>query len=280
MGERLKRAWRIVGTGLGWLWFGACGLAITLGLPLLRRLPSRAPELRAQRLNHRIYRSWERFIVRLGVIDVHWSGLERIADTPPRIYVANHPTLIDAPLILARMRQGDLVVAREQARHWALRGAVAAAGYVSNAAGPGVVDACVARLRAGHSLVLFPEGTRSPPGALGPFQRGAAHIALRSGCELVPIVVRVEPPMLRKGQKWYDVPSRTGHFSFRVLDPIAPKQFSDDARSQGQNARSLTHELRRVLGEGLFGADEGGSRGGSLGQPVEEPVGEWNGLSE
>ena len=59
-----------------------------------------------------------------------------------------------------------------------------------------------------------------------------------------PIAVHVDPPMLRKGQKWYAVPERAGHFVFHVGEPFVPKDYVDDDRSTGVNARVLTAALR------------------------------------
>jgi 1-acyl-sn-glycerol-3-phosphate acyltransferase len=138
-----------------------------------------------------------------------------------------------------------------------LRGLIRAAGYVRNDAGASIVRECAERLSRGRSLVVFPEGTRSPAGDLGPFQRGVARIAMEAGCDLLPVAITCEPPTLRKGQKWYDLPERPFHATVRVLEPVS----SDPARSSGESvsvaARRLTAELRESLSKGLFIVDAG-----------------------
>lgn len=252
---------RILPCVAGWTFFGLLALsvgAVLLPAQRLLRLPN--AELRAQRWINAGYRIWERVVIGTRMIGVRWEGLEALESHQPRIYVANHPSLIDAPLILARMRYGDVIVSEERARNWVLRGAVREAGYISNDRGRAAVDAGVARLRAGRSLLLFPEGTRSPRGSLGRFQRGAAHIALKSGCEIVPIVVLVEPPILGPGQKWYDVARARGVYTLTVEDAISPKQFADDGRSSGVNARLLTDGLRELFSERLRGGRSGAGK--------------------
>src|SRR6185436_20227364 len=96
-----------------------------------------------------------------------------------------------------------------------LRGVVRRAGYLSNDHGDAIVAECVARLRDGRSVIVFPEGTRSPSTGLGAFQRGAAHIALTRGCPLLPVVITCRPPTLGKGARWHDVPDHRVEFVVR-----------------------------------------------------------------
>jgi hypothetical protein len=92
--------------------------------------------------------------------------------------LANHPTLIDVVFLISLLPNADCVVKRVACNPF-MRGPVRAAGYISNDDGAGLVDDCIAAVRAGGSLVIFPEGTRSVPGQPPRLQRGAANIAVR-----------------------------------------------------------------------------------------------------
>ena len=81
-------------------------------------------------------------------------------------------TLVDVLVICSLMPQADCIVNVDRAENFFLRQLVAACGYVPNDAGSRVVEAAVGRLREGRSLIVFPEGTRSPPGGLGHLRRG------------------------------------------------------------------------------------------------------------
>lgn len=107
------------------------------------------------------------------------------------------------------------------------------------------------RLRAGRTVVLFPEGTRSPRRALHPFHRGAAHVALRAGVPLEPVAISCIPGMLGKGQPWWDVPERPGQFTIRVLDPIDPRATGAAEPSEARAARWLTAALRDQIRRSL-----------------------------
>ena len=70
-------------------------------------------------------------------------------------------------------------------------------------------------------LVVFPQGTRVPAGApRRPLRRGAAQIALHAGVPVLPVRITCAPPVLAKGQPWYDLADRTIVWTLRVGNPI------------------------------------------------------------
>jgi 1-acyl-sn-glycerol-3-phosphate acyltransferase len=240
------RSWRALRTGLAFLVFGVGALTLTFGvLPLLRVLPE--PEgqrgFRVQYLVHRSFRCFELLMRWLGLIRVTRTGIERLRGGGARLVIANHPTLIDVVLLIAAMPQADCVVKRKHWESWITRGLVAGARYVPNDGGPDVVRACADRLAAGRSLLLFPEGTRSPRNGLGRFQRGAAHIALVSGCDPIPVLIRCDPPTLMKGSRWHDVPDRTVEIRIDVGAPISVDALAGDAARDAAAARRLARGL-------------------------------------
>jgi 1-acyl-sn-glycerol-3-phosphate acyltransferase len=183
----------------------------------------------------------------LGLIQVRWTGHERLAGAGSRVIVANHPTLIDVVLLIARLPQADCVVKRAAWANRYLRLIVGPAGYVPNDAGSEVAAACVERLRCGAKLLLFPEGTRSPRARLGTFYRGAARVALASGADIVPIVIRCEPPTLMKGERWFHVPSRRPLITLDVQAALSPLRYVREEGGAARAARRLTDDLHRLF---------------------------------
>lgn len=224
LGRTLGRQWRAVRTGILFLAFGVGAAAIALvALPLLRWLvrSAQSRERLAQWLVHVAFRALVRIAAWLKVVRVRGHGIERLGGRGPRLIVANHPSLVDVVVLGACLPQVDCVVKRA---HWGsafMRRIVTGAGYLSNVDGEALIDAGVERLRQGRVLMLFPEGTRSPRGRLGPFHRGAAHIALRSGCDPIPVTIRCDPPAFTKGARWHDVPDRCVEISIDVGAPLA-----------------------------------------------------------
>jgi 1-acyl-sn-glycerol-3-phosphate acyltransferase len=249
-GLALERLGRIAGTGVSFVVFGlgALGLALFV-FPLCHVWPgTRAEkEMRVQRLVQVAYRFFIRFMERLHLHSSEWIGLERLRTPGPHLVVANHPTLIDVVHLISKLPQADCVVGEAWERSFFLGSAARWAGYITNARGAEVVEACAERLRAGRTVVIFPEGTRSPLHGMHPFQRGAAHVALAAGVPLEPVTISCAPRLLMKGQPWWDVPERAGRYRFEVGDPIDPQRCVPSGTSAPLAARRLTARLREHI---------------------------------
>jgi len=252
MSGSLARAWRVARTGSAFAFFFGGGALLAVALPLARRLAGDPPgfDLRAQRVIRRGYQLFMGYMKGAGLIRVRLEGAERLRTPGPRVVVANHPTLIDTPLLAALLPQADCIANPEWADAPLLRGAIRAANYVRNDAGVAAVEEGVRRLREGRTILIFPEGTRTPEGEiLGTLQRGAAHIAVRAGAEIVPVAITCRPRTLMKGQRWHDVPDRAFELTVRVLPPIAPKDVVPSDASPSIAARRVNDALReRLLG--------------------------------
>ena len=253
--RRLARGWRALRTGLAFVTFGLGAIVVAALVWVVARGTPARRELRTQAIVHRAFRLFAWWMTSLGLIRVSWIEATRLHGAGPRLFVANHPTLIDVVLLLARIPQADCIVKTAARRNPFMRGIVARAGYLANDEGDALVDACAARLAAGRSVVLFPEGTRSPRDGLRRFQRGAAHIALKSGCPIVPMIITCRPPTLLKGQPWYDVPERRAQYTMRVVAPLDPARYLSAETPLPVAARRLTADLQ-ALYERWLGGDE------------------------
>jgi len=243
---RLTRLWRIARFGLAYLTFAAVVLGFGyVAVPVLRRRDSGADfDLRAQRALSGAARLLLRVVLLLRIVNSKRSGTERLRQAGPLLIVANHPSLLDTPSLIAMMPEVDFVVEASWAEKPIVRSAIAACAYLRNDTGAKMVEEGVARLRAGRRLVIFPEGSRSPAGGLHPFHRGAARIALESNCDLLPVFIHCHPPVGVKGRKWYDVPERQTQLSIRVGEPFDPRAHLEGGESRGAAARKVTAALR------------------------------------
>jgi len=243
------RLWRIGATGFAFAVFGVITLLLSLSvLPLLAltAADSDAASRRVQRVFYYGCRWFIWLMKSLGLLTYELHGREHLR-VPGRLIVANHPSLIDMVFMMAWMPQLDCIVKQDLWHNPFLRRAVIWAGYIGNASPEGLVENCVASLQAGRSLIVFPEGTRSVPGRRSVFRRGAAHIALRSGADVVPLRIRCEPVMLTKGSKWYQVPEQTPHYIFEALVPLHPERGRRESEANGATARRLTLQLEAML---------------------------------
>jgi 1-acyl-sn-glycerol-3-phosphate acyltransferase len=252
----IARPWRALRTGIAFASFGLLALSLVVTWIPWIRVSCRDPEqrqLRVQRVVNRTYGRFLRLMIRLGLMRFRCHGVEKL-QAPGILVVANHPTLIDVVAIASQMPAADCVTKQGNAANFFMRGVVRATGYVSNTGGKAIVGTCAERLRRGRSLLMFPEGTRSPARALGHFHRGAARIALESGRDLLPVLATCDPPTLMRGQKWYDVPDRPFEYTLRVGDPIAVQPYREAlarGESRSRVARRLTAELREHFAKGL-----------------------------
>ncbi len=148
---------------------------------------------------------------RSGLLD--YRPLALPPDLPlgrPYLLIANHPTLIDVLFPLGWFAGLTCVVKaawfRSPLLRWLLRSThyIPGPGLPGDAEGFGEVDVppalerMVRQLEAGHPLYVFPEGTRSPSGGLGRFQRGPFEAAVRAKALLLPMLIEVSPPGLNK----------------------------------------------------------------------------------
>lgn len=241
-------------TMIGYVLLGTQAALVTLATPFVAAI-SRSREqrqLRMQRLVHLAWRLYLRELRWLRIARVHFPpDVERLRGKGVLV-VANHPGRLDVAALLAAMPQADLIVKRAYYDNPLLGLASRAAGYQPAEAGADLVEACAEKLVRGRSLIVFPEGTRSPAGGLGPFQRGAAHIALRCDRDPLPVAITCNPPSLHKDQHWWEAEPNFD-VTLRIGEPIAVKELASRAATRGQAARAVTaalreHFQRRVVG--------------------------------
>jgi 1-acyl-sn-glycerol-3-phosphate acyltransferase len=234
--------------------FGVFGLgALFLGLSSLgvRLVPGGRREVdRVQCWIHRACRLFLAGLTRAGVIAPIRDDGRFPTDGRPRLWIANHPTLMDVLLILSRTPQMDCVAKGALRRNVFLRAILRQAGYLSNADGTDVVWEAARRLKSGRSVLLFPEGTRSPKDGLGPLHRGFARIALEADCPILPLVIRCAPPVLAKGRSVH-VPRERPRFTIRAGDPIPPAAPGDESLPRPIQARRLEQRVRRFFEDAL-----------------------------
>jgi 1-acyl-sn-glycerol-3-phosphate acyltransferase len=251
---RLSFVWRWIATALAFFCFGVGGVTFSLLLfPLMLAWPNGASSRRvATAIVHRYFRCFVIMLRAAGVMRLEVKGeIGRVASGT--LVVANHPTYLDVMVLLALIPSACCVVKSAHWRNPCFWGIVRAAGYVSNAGGASMVDACMQRLAAGYTVIVFPEGTRSPSrGALHPFARGFAHVALASKTErslaappVALVALDCDPPVFTKARRWYHVPPRPFRFEVTVLDTVdaasvtpglppalAARRFTDSVQDQ------------------------------------------------
>jgi 1-acyl-sn-glycerol-3-phosphate acyltransferase len=150
---------------------------------------------------------------------------------------------------MAFVKHADCIVKNGLWSNPFTHGPVRAAGYINNEDGPGLIDKCVASIREGGNLIVFPEGTRTPRGGDIHFRRGAANIAVRGKCNVTPVVIRCTPSTLGKGDKWWKVPARRVQLSIEVKEEIEIHPFVAGTLNETLAARHLNEHLQNYFTE-------------------------------
>lgn len=250
----LDCAWRLLGTGLGFVVFlGGGVLLAVLVFPTIDLLTPTASK-RGER-----YQAWMRWTFRafvgmltgLRVIRVKIDDPSALRDSKGVIVVANHPTLIDIVLLSAFIPRVQCIVKRELWSSPFLGRLMRGAGYIPNDLEPeALVSACRDALTDRRSLIIFPEGTRSRPGVPLRFHRGFAHIATLLKADIQLAVISCVPPMLGKGVPWWQVPPRLPQFQVSSAGWIRAASWQGDGY-RSVAARDVVRRVERFYNERL-----------------------------
>jgi len=191
-------------------------------------------------------RFWGKVITAASGVKVRVEGLERLDRTRPYIFVANHQSQFDIFVLDGYFDMDFRWLAKKELFRIPFFGwAMLLAGSIPVDRSHGrqalkSLDQAAKRIAAGASVIIFPEGTRSPDGKLQPFKAGGMQLAIRSGVELVPVAIMGTREILPKGK----LLSRPGRVLIRVGEPVASRDFTS---KQKQELAELMHERVAAL---------------------------------
>jgi putative phosphoserine phosphatase/1-acylglycerol-3-phosphate O-acyltransferase len=155
------------------------------------------------------------------------KGEEHLWSSRPCVFIFNHQSAID-PLLCARLiRRDTFGIAKKELRQKPVAGAVIGlmgTVFIDRADHVKAVEAlrpAVEEIRRGRSMIIAPEGHRSPDGKLLPFKKGAFYVAMQAGVPLVPLVIHDAYKRLRPGSGI----ARPGTVHVTVLPPIPTERW-------------------------------------------------------
>jgi len=239
----MRHALKILASAIGFSALGIGGLLFSLlGIPFLHLLPGGRVKLRwrTRWVIHRFFRTLIRFLAWTGIFKVRPEALPPRAELDGVLLLATHPGYLDVVLLLSLLEQLTCVVKADIWNNPLFGPVVRAAGYIPVLEPSAVLEEGALALKRGEALLLFPEGTRTPPGEPYAFHRGAAHLALQSQARVLPILVACDPPLLAKGHRWYEIPHVSCDYHIRALAPLDLHWPDLADLSQSQAARKVT----------------------------------------
>ncbi len=167
-----------------------------------------------------------------GMMRIDASCLDALRDQPRLIVVANHPTMLDALLLVARLPRSACIMKASLMKNVFLGAGARLARYIRNDSPRTMIRLAVEDLRAGGQLVIFPEGTRTEGGGLNPFRPGVTLIAKLAGAPIQTVFIDTDTPYLGKGWPIWRVPPLPIVFRLRLGERFAPEQDSDALLAQ------------------------------------------------
>ncbi len=230
---------------VSWALFACVGVALNLlCLPLLLLPPRGRPGGAARRTIRGLFRAWLLWFRWSRCVRISWRGFDRPC-AGRTIYIANHPTLLDATFLLARLPDTICVVKPALMRSPAIGPLALLAGYVAGRADVDLIREVAGKIAAGRSLLLFPEGTRTEPGTtLGMLRPGYALMAVHARADVQLIVIRASADLVPRGRPWWRPP---GVLPAQVELTLDRRWTFDPAR----RTRDLTADVERRLSEVL-----------------------------
>ncbi|HWL73829.1 MAG TPA: lysophospholipid acyltransferase family protein [Burkholderiaceae bacterium] len=243
---RIGRFYRTIGQIALFAVFGLYGALMSVLIVPAHSLVVRDVGRRAHSLRRVMFYTMRAYVGSmrmLRLIDLEVIALDR-APPPGSLLVANHPSLIDALILLGHVKDAVVVAKRSLQVNPFTWGGIRGANYVVNADPQALIEGCRARIVAGEILVLFPECTRTADDGVIRLQRGAAHVAVRSGCPVIPVTIEFSEPLLTKKSRWWLAPRVRPRVRVAAHAAIDPRQFLQDGHSVSRAARALTEHLR------------------------------------
>jgi len=190
---------------------------------------------------------WGRFILWMSGVSVSREGGGSLDPSEPYVFAANHQSQFDIFVLSGYLGHDFSWLAKKELFQVPLWGkAMLAAGFVPIDRSRGreamkSLARAAARIAAGTSVVIFPEGTRSPDGSLGTFKPGVMHLAVKAGVPVVPVAIEGTSRILPKG----GLLPRSGAVIVRVGEPVEVGGYGPGQRQE--LADRVRAEVTRLL---------------------------------
>ena len=232
MTDRLRRAGRAL-----WLAYEYIAMVLGLGflaclcllwLPFAMILHALLPRKLGQPIGRLLimigFRIYLRFLELFCACRFDLAELDALRHDKPLVLVANHPSLLDAVMIVSRFPDMVCVMKAALMKNILLGSAARLARYIPNHAPLDVILRARAALRDGAHLLIFPEGTRTGRFPVDTCAASAGLIAQRAGVPVQSLLIEFSLPYLGKAWPLWRRPELPLHFRIRVGRRFAPPE--------------------------------------------------------
>jgi 1-acyl-sn-glycerol-3-phosphate acyltransferase len=192
-------------------------------------------------------RAWSGWVTSFAGVKIVVELRATLDPAQPYVFMANHASSLDIWVAFVAVPRRLRMIAKKQLARIPLFGWVMWAGRFifidrKNAvAARRSIEEAGQRIRSGDSVLLFPEGTRTRDGNLGPFKKGGFHLAAKAGVPIVPVALRGTRELMPRGS--YRL--RAGTVNVIIGEPVHTQGLSEEERAN-------LHEKVRGLIEGML----------------------------
>ncbi len=198
------------------------------------------------------------------------EGGEHVDARRPTIYVANHQSTIDIPVMFLAVPLALRFIAKKELKYVPLLGwYMWIAGFIFVDRGNSrnaiaSLDVAAEKIRSGTSLVVFPEGTRSEDLVVQPFKKGAFRLAIKARCAVCPVAIEGSGKLMPKS-RWTITP---GPIRVKIGAPIDAGRFAEN------QAERLISEVREaIIDQSLALGGKGGNKHDAIAARGREGIG-------
>ena len=228
------------------LFIYACVVVVTLVLGIVAISVSFFS--RSGNAAHKIARTWAKSIIWFSGIRVRVTGLENIDPASSYIYMCNHQSNFDIPVLLAFLPVEFRWLAKAELFKIPVFGqGMRGAGYISidrsnqESAFKSISEAA-RRMKDGVSVMIFPEGTRSRDGKIKPFKKGGFVLAVDSGIPIVPVIIKGTYAIMTKGRLIIN----PGPVELDIQKPIETSGYARESKE------TLMEQVKKVMCEHYY----------------------------
>lgn len=171
------------------------GLLLTLPAMLAVEIANAFSKDRGEAFSQRVARLWGKSVVALSGSSVEVRGLENIPGSGPVLFISNHQSNFDIPLLLGYMGRPVGFLSKEELRkvpivgRWMRHLNCVFMDRSNPRAALRSIGKAAETVSGGHPMCVFPEGTRSGSGTMGEFKPGAFKIFTKSKAALLPVAI-------------------------------------------------------------------------------------------
>jgi 1-acyl-sn-glycerol-3-phosphate acyltransferase len=178
-------------------------------------------------------RAWSGWVTSFAGVTIVVDNRAKLVPEQPYVFMANHASSLDIWAMFVVVPRRIRMIAKKQLGRIPFLGWVMRAGrfiFIDRQNGVAArrsIDLAGRRIYDGDSVLIFPEGTRTRDGTLGPFKKGGFHLAVRAGVPIVPVALKGTRELMPRGSLLL----RSGTIQAIIGEPVPTQGLSEEERA-------------------------------------------------